>query len=53
MTVYYLAEGLKSLRRVEAKAAPEQFNSMVLLYRGMRDTTIVDTVRRPACVISY
>lgn len=28
MTVYYLAEGLKALRRVEARAAPEEFNKV-------------------------
>jgi len=42
MTVYYLSEALKSLRRIEARDAPEVFNSIVYLYRGMRDTAIVD-----------
>jgi hypothetical protein len=42
MTVYHLAEGLKALRRVEARAAPELFNQVVYLYRGMRDTAIFD-----------
>ena len=35
-------QGLKSLRRVEARAAPEEFNKLVYLYRGMKDTKIVD-----------
>ena len=42
MTVYYLSEGLKQLRAVEARAEPEEFNKLVHLYRGMRDTTIID-----------
>jgi len=40
MTVYHLAEGLKALRRVEARAAPEDFNRLMYLYRGLRDTTL-------------
>mmetsp|Transcript_3326 Transcript_3326/g.7156 ORF Transcript_3326/g.7156 Transcript_3326/m.7156 type:complete len:342 (-) Transcript_3326:3-1028(-) len=40
MTVYHLAEALKCLRRVEAQEAPEEFNKVMLLYRGMKDTSL-------------
>ena len=45
MCVYHLAEGLKALRRVEARDDPEAFNRVMYLYRGMKDIALSDKVR--------
>ena len=40
MTVYYLDEGLRAMRTIEAQNHPEKFRQDHRLYRGMKGMTI-------------
>jgi len=42
MTVYYLDEALRKLRAVRASLETKSFTSETILWRGMKDTVVID-----------
>jgi hypothetical protein len=40
VTTYFLTDAIKKLRSVQAKLDPEGFRSEMMLFRGMKDTTV-------------